>query len=338
MSAASPTHAALDTTRDANAFDWRSVISREELAELTRFEDWKSWRTLAFNWGVVFASFWMVAVWPNPLTIVLALLLIGARQLGFAVVMHEASHHSLLKDRKLNDWVGNWLAAYPVWSDHEPYRPYHLAHHAHTGTPKDPDLGLAAPFPITRKSFLRKCLRDLSGQTGWKQAVAVFKRDVGIGQRATQRTKAAKAGQKPDVGWHKLFPTFVTNLVLFGILLAFGHPELYLLWIVAWFTTYRLVMRVRAIAEHAMATDLAHPLKNTRTTLLPWWQRLLIGPNNVNYHLEHHLLMTVPAYNLPRLHAMLKSRGALDGALIAHGYGEVLRAACSRPEAAAEAA
>jgi fatty acid desaturase len=337
MSAAAPIQDIAATGSGAERFDWRSVISRDEFADLTRIRDGRSYAALAFNWAVVFASFALVAIWPNPLTIVLALFLIGARQLGFAVVMHEASHRSFLSNRRLNDWVGNWLAAYPIWADHEPYRPYHLAHHAHTGTPKDPDLGLATPFPITRKSFARKCWRDLSGQTGWKQAVAVFKRDVGLGQRQNQRTRAARAGQKPDVGWHKLFPAVVTNLVLFGILAAFGHPELYLLWAVAWLTTYRLVTRIRAIAEHAMATDLSHPLKNTRTTLLPWWQRLLIGPNNVNYHLEHHLLMTVPAHNLPRLHEMLKSRGALDDALVAHGYGEVLRAACSKPEASAAA-
>lgn len=334
MSATAPTRDASFETEPIERFDWREVISREELAELTTFEDWKAWRSIAFHWGVIFASFAMVAVWPNPLTIVLALLLIGARQLGLAVVMHEASHRSLLKNRKMNDWVGNWLGAYPIWSDHEPYRPYHLAHHAHTGTSRDPDLSLAAPFPITRGSFLRKCARDLTGQTGWKQASAVFKRDVGLGQRSTQRTRAAKAGQKPDVGWHKLFPTLLTNFVLFGILTAFGHPALYVLWVVAWFTTYRLVMRIRAIAEHAMATDLTHPLKNTRTTRLSWWERLFIGPNNVNYHLEHHLLMTVPAYNLPKLHEMLRSRGALEGALVADGYLPVLREAYSRPEAA----
>jgi len=334
MSAAAQTEEMPDTGAPTERFDWRSVISKEEFAELTRMQDWKTYQSIVFNWGVVFASFALVALWPNPLTIVLAIFLIGARQLGFAVVMHEASHHSLLSNRKMNDWVGNWLGAYPIWADHEPYRPYHLAHHAHTGTAKDPDISLAAPFPITRKSFLRKTWRDLSGQTGWKQAVLVFKRDVGLGNRSNQRVRAAKAGQKPDVGWHKLFPAVLTNLVLFGIVAAFGHPEVYLLWVVAWLTTYRFVTRIRAIAEHAMATDLTHPLENTRTTLLPWWQRLLIGPNNVNYHLEHHLLMTVPAYNLPKLHAMLESRGALDGALLAHGYGEVLRSACSKPEVA----
>lgn len=60
-------------------------------------------------------------------------------------------------------------------------------------------------------------------------------------------------------------------------------------------------------------------------------ERALIAPNGVNYHLEHHLLMTVPHYNLPRLHRMLRDRGVLDNALIAHGYLSVLREASARP-------
>lgn len=325
--AAAPAQAA-----GARDFTWRDYISREELAELTRLEDWRSWWLLAFNWGVVFSAFALVAVWPNPLTVVVALFLIGARQLGFAVVMHDASHRAFLANPVLNDKVGNWLAAYPIWSDIEPYRPYHLLHHAHTGTPRDPDLSLAAPFPTTRRSLLRKFWRDLSGQTGWKQAKAVFMRDVGLGRRETQRTRAAaKKGQKPDVGWHKVAPTLASNAVLLALLALAGHPELYLLWVVAWLTTYRFVMRVRAIAEHAMPTDIGHPLKNTRTTLLSWWERLFIGPNFVNYHLEHHLLMTVPAYKLPRLHAMLRDRGALEDALVARGYLGILKRASARP-------
>jgi fatty acid desaturase len=50
----------------------------------------------------------------------------------------------------------------------------------------------------------------------------------------------------------------------------------------------------------------------------------------VAYHLEHHLVMTVPHYNLPRMHRLLKERGVLDHALIAPGYVPVLRAAMSK--------
>jgi len=118
--------------------------------------------------------------------------------------------------------------------------------------------------------------------------------------------------------------------VLLGLLALFGHPALYLLWVVAWFTTYSLVMRIRSIAEHAMVPDVHEDLRNTRTTLARWWERLLIAPNRVNFHLEHHLLMTVPHYNLPRLHRMLRDRGALDGACVTQGYANVLSLAASK--------
>jgi fatty acid desaturase len=311
---------------------WRDILTVAERRELLEMNSLRAWGTVLVNWAIVFASMAMVAWLPNPLTILLALFLIGARQLGMAVVMHEAAHRTMFKNRALNDWVGNWLAAYPVWTDTEPYRPYHLLHHAKTGTAQDPDLGLAAPFPITRASFRRKVWRDLSGQTGWKQAKAVFRRDLGLTKKRNQRNMGMSEGERPDVGWHKIAPVAITNAVLLGILTLSGHPELYLLWIVAWLTTNRFVTRLRSIAEHGMVPDPSDPLNNTRTTVARWWERLLLAPNRVNFHLEHHLLMTVPHHNLPRLHRLLRRRGALDEACLAPGYMSVFRLAMSRPE------
>jgi fatty acid desaturase len=319
-----------DATDDRAPRSWRQVLSREEIDSLLELDDWHGWLTIGTNWAIVAACFLLVAWAPNPLTIVVALFLIGTRQLGLAVVMHEAAHRALFKSRELNDWAGNWLAAYPVWSDLTPYRSYHLVHHAKTGSPEDPDLSLVTPFPISRASFRRKIWRDLSGQTGWKQFLAVARRDLGISDKSNQRNMGLKHGQKPDVGWHKVAPVAITNGILLGILALCGHPELYLLWLVAWFTTNRLVTRLRSIAEHALPGDVKDPLRNTRTTRASWWERLLIAPNRVNYHLEHHLLMTVPLYNLPRMHRMLKERGALDGALLSDDYLSVFVEASAR--------
>jgi fatty acid desaturase len=283
------------------------------------------------NWALVFGAMALVAWAPNPLTIVLALFVIGARQLGFAILMHEAAHRSLFGNRRLNDWAGNWLAAYPIWAEVEPYRRYHLVHHVYTGSEKDPDLGLITPFPITRASFFRKVFRDLSGQTGIKQAKAVFLRDIGYGRGRSQRDQGMSRGEQPDVGLHKLAPVALTNAVLLAILWLAGHPALYLLWVVAWLTTNRLVTRIRSIAEHALTPSASDVLNNTRTTLANPLARLFIAPNRVNFHLEHHLIMTVPHYKLPRFHRLLRERGVLERACVANGYGEVLRNAASRP-------
>jgi len=303
--------------------NWREVLSDDEIHSLYEMNDWKGAWGLIFNWAVVFASFALVGLWPNPLTIVISIFLIGGRQLGFAIFMHDASHSAFLRNRKVNDWVANWLAAYPVWSDLEPYRPYHLQHHVYTWQSKDPDISLAAPFPITLESFRRKVWRDLSGQTGWKRAVAIWKRDLGVSQGKTRHRNGA--------GLFRFRGVLVTNGVLFGLLLLLGQPALYLLWVIAWFTTYSLAMRIRSIAEHSMPEDADDELKNTRTILASWWERLLLAPNHVNYHLEHHLLMRVPHYNLPRLHRLLQERGVLGEALVVRGYLPLLKKACSKP-------
>lgn len=310
------------TTDDRIPPAWRRALTREEIRDLLRMRDWRSWTSLAVNWGLVFAAMAMVARWPNPFTIVLALFVIGARQLGFAILMHEAAHRSLFADRKVNDWVGNWLCAYPIWSDTRPYRPYHLQHHAKNWTAEDPDLALAMPFPITRASLRRKIWRDLSGQTGWKRLKATVRRDLGISKGKVKRNF--------DAGMEAFKGVAITNGVLLAILWLTGHPWLYLLWVVAWMTTYSLVMRIRAIAEHAMIADPSDELQNTRTTIARWWERLFIAPNRVNYHLEHHLLMTVPHYHLPRLHRLLRERGVLDQACVVRGYPAVLALAASR--------
>ena len=300
---------------------WRDVVTDAEMAGLMRIRDGRAWVSIAVDWALVGAAFALVARWPNPVAVVAALLVIGGRQLGLAVLMHEAAHRTLLRNRRWNDVVGNWICAYPIWSDLHPYRPYHLRHHAKNWTEADPDLPLASPFPITPASMRRKVIRDLSGQTGWKRLKATVRRDLGLSQGRSKRNF--------DAGIEALRGVVVTNVALLGVLAAFGHPALYLLWVGAWLTTYSLAMRIRSIAEHAMVPDPADDMNNTRTTLARWWERLLLAPNRVNFHLEHHLVMAMPHYSLPRLHRLLRERGVLDGACVARGYGEVLRLAAS---------
>jgi fatty acid desaturase len=301
---------------------WQDALSPEERKTLLTIVPWRAWVSIAVDWALVGAAFALVAAWPNLLTVVIAIAVIGGRQLGLAILMHDAAHRILFRDRRWNDLVGNWLCAYPVYLDLHPYRAYHLKHHAKTWTADDPDLPLATAFPVTRASLRRKVWRDLSGRTGRKRFAFTLKGDVGMSPGLGIRTDLP--------GWKSFRGMAVTNAVLLLALTAAGHPALYLLWVAAWFSTYSLVTRIRSIAEHAMVPDPADDLRNTRTTITRWWERLLIAPNCVNYHLEHHLLMTVPHYHLPRMHRLLRERGVLERACVVTGYPAVLRAAASR--------
>lgn len=310
-----------------SAKGWLEHFSTDEIRDLRVIRDHRAWLTLLVNYGLIAASMAMVAYAPNALTVVLALFIIGTRQLGLAVVMHESAHQTLFKDRWLNDLAGNWLAAYPIYLSGDMYRMHHIEHHAKTWTEEDPDLELATPFPVSKASMMRKVARDLLGVTGFKQLVGTTFLVVKVcrGQQVDAGTLPLRLERAPAV--RMVAGTLITNLVLFGLLWALGHPMLYLLWLGAWLTTNKLVARIRSIAEHAVVPDPTDPIGQTRTVRAGWLERLFIAPNRVQYHLEHHLLMTVPHYNLPRFHEMLRERGVLEDACIADNYAQVLKQA-----------
>jgi fatty acid desaturase len=309
-------------------------FSAEELRELKRTSDVAGLRVLAGIWIPIALSFAVLALYPHPLLILAALFVLGGRQLALAVAMHEAAHKSLFATRTLNEWCGQWLAAYPAFQDMLRYRRHHLSHHRYTRTEQDPDLRLASGFPVGRASFLRKVLRDLSGITGAKVMLGSFLMlggmmvyDVSGNVRMIDQSGRTRL-ERLRTAWQGLRGLLLTQVTLFGVLWACGAPWLYLVWLGAWFTAFQLFLRIRSISEHALTPDPFDALNNARTTRARWWERPFYAPLNVNYHLEHHMLVAAPQYKLPRMHRMLRERGvfAAQPASLARNYGEVLRA------------
>jgi fatty acid desaturase len=219
--------------------------------------------------------------------------------------------------------LSQWLCAYPVFAETQAYCRYHLQHHAHTQQEDDPDLVLSAPFPITRPSYRRKFWCDITGQTGFAQRKAQFIN--ALGDRSWPITRRCFHL------WNRLGRQLVANAILFAGLTAAGVWWAYpLLWLLPLFTWMMVITRIRNIAEHAVVPDSDDPLRNTRTTRANFIERLLVAPYYVNYHLEHHLLIYVPCYNLPRVHRIL-SRGRYAARMeVQPNYAAVLRLATAK--------
>ena len=321
-----PDHA--DPVRDgtAAAAAAAAIVVRLDEADAARLRtrsDWIGAALVCHAWLLIAGAMALFAAWPNPLTFVVAVAVIGNRQLGLAILMHDASHRLLFARPALNDRVGAWLCGAPVGASLALYRPYHLTHHRHTQTERDPDLALSAPFPITPQSFRRKVVRDLLGITGYQRRSAQCRAAMGdaIGLRA--RLAAI---------WRNERAFLVAQAVLLGVLAALGHAWLFvLLWLVPLLTWYQLVSRIRNIAEHAVTGPAEDPLRNTRTTYAGPLMRLFVAPYWVNYHLEHHLLVSTPCWKLPQAHRLLLARGLGPRMAIGQGYVQVLREALSRP-------
>lgn len=282
----------------------RALLSKDEWHSLHRKSNLHAISTLLFNWLLIAASFVLVALVPHVLTVLLALVVIGGRQLGIAVLMHDCGHRALFTNAKVNEFVGRWFCGAPVFSDLDTYAKRHRRHHLKVGTHDDPDLGNYKHYAVSKWSFRRKILRDLTGWTGVRTLFAI-----------------ARFGG-PRLLWRPL----IANGLIFAVLFVLDHPTLYLLWIGAWLTTNMLVSRLRQAAEHAVVPDLydPDPRLHTRTTIARWWERLTVAPNSVNYHLEHHLLPSIPPYRLHRLHTLMQERGFYKQADIANGYRQVI--------------
>src|SRR4051794_214207 len=127
----------------------RDFLSEDELIAVRQRSTWKGVALIVHAWALIAGSIALVAWWPNPLTFIVAVGIIGSRQLGLAILMHDGAHGCLSADEKTNLTLSQWLCAYPIFADTRAYRRYHLQHHARTQQADDPDLVLSAPFPIT---------------------------------------------------------------------------------------------------------------------------------------------------------------------------------------------
>ena len=124
--------------------EWRGLSARSS---------WKGLALLLHCWVVIGAAIAVGVVW--PLAIPLVVMLVGTRQLGLFILMHDAAHGILHPNRKVNDLAALWFGG----SELNTYRPYHLQHHRFVQQTEDPDLVLSAPFPVSPQSLRRKIFR-----------------------------------------------------------------------------------------------------------------------------------------------------------------------------------
>ena len=301
------------------------LLAPPEIALLRRRSDLVGALLVLHAWALIGAAMALFARWPNPGTFLVAVVVVGGRQLGLAVLMHDAAHGLLFRRRWLNERIGQWLCAWPILSDMAAYRPYHILHHRRTQEEDDPDRPLSAPFPVTRQSLRRKIVRDLTGRTGLRLRMLQLREALG--------PPGAGAASRGAYFFRMLGGALAVNLALLVGLAALGRAYLFpLLWLVPMLTWYQLIVRVRNIAEHAMVPDDADPLRNTRTTHAGLLARLFFAPYWVNYHLEHHLFLFVPCFRLREAHRLLRQKGYAPKMELQPSYRAVLRLAASATE------
>jgi fatty acid desaturase len=273
-----------------------------------------SWRNA---WSV--ASVWVQAVvivglavwWGNPIGYVLAFLLMGRTQAQLAALMHEAAHRLLFANRRANDFVGRWFLGYPSFTSTDAYRRVHMAHHRQEFGPDEPDIPLYAGYPITSASFRRKLVRDATGQTGFRLFGA---------QVAGFRSPDARVRRT-------LWKILVVQAVLLAAAIAGGCWWVYpVFWVAPFLTVWRVINRLRSVAEHGGMNASADRRATTHTVRQSWWARGVLVPFHIGWHLAHHVDAGVSMRHLPRYHRALCESGYVTATLEYPSYRSLWRA------------
>jgi fatty acid desaturase len=261
------------------------------------------------SFGVVATAAYLDRWWAY----LLAFFLVGRAFALLGILGHEAAHRLLFSNRTANDFVGRWLLSYPAFIPFDVYRRAHMAHHKDEMGPDEPDLGLYSGYPISRASMRRKLIRDAVGISGWKNLrpllIATYRR--------TSRPVAVRILAVQMVIWAAFWA-------------ASGSWWLYLLlWLAPWMTVWRVLNRLRAIAEHAGMERSADRRRTTHVVRQRPLARFWLVPYNTGWHLAHHVDSGIPWRRLPALHRELVAAGWVTPELEYPSYTALWRALAS---------
>lgn len=303
-----------------------------------------------------------------------AILAIGASQHQLGAVIHEGTHFTLFKNRRLNELASDWLGGFPIYTSTQAYRLHHYAHHQFVNDPdRDPIATQAAEsnhwldFPVTHAELLVGFLKLI-----WPLNLLKYMLSRAKHSALPQTSNPFTGGDEPNpwairtgilfavgvpfvmiglvywqyslaalaflaIAWSAMtafylsipetdFPqtrirpvisdrtTIIGRMTYLGAVYgaltiveyitgapAWGYFALF--WILPLFTAFPVFMVLREWVQHGNADR--GRLTNSRVFLVDPISRYAVFPLGMDYHLPHHLMSSVPHYNLKRLHELM---------------------------------
>ena len=289
------------------------VAIPELRAKFRTISNWRNVRAVAMAWTWLLLASWL-GTRGSALLAILAFIALGPVHVRFAILMHEAAHKLLFRNKRWNDFIGTWLIAYPAFVPIGLYRRSHFAHHREEFGPDEPDIAFYAGYPCTPRDLRRRLLRDAVGISGWKNFKVLL---LAFG----------KSASRPLAG--RILSVQVAMLAL--LWWSTGEWWAYIaFWWLPWMTQWRVLNRLRAIAEHggmSKSSDRRLTTHHVRQTLLA---RIWLVPFRTGWHLAHHVDMGVPWHNLPAFHQELVRAGYVTDAMTFRNYTALWRAATAQ--------
>jgi fatty acid desaturase len=244
----------------------------------------------AADWFVIAAALAAISLWPHVCTVLAGILIIGNRQHALTILGHDGTHYTLSRNAALNDFLTNLLCFWPLGLTVSGYRALHYAHHKHTGTENDPELGhkrMRSPqwdLPARPRTILRYALMDLIGFSFADYIIIV---------------RFSKPQSRRDY-----LPLALFHIAGTSLLLWLGCWPMAAAWYFSLVTSFMMFFRLRLWLEHQGTGD-------TQRLALTRFQGAILSPHNAWHHWEHHKYPTIPYHKLPQARQHLRGPAIL---------------------------
>lgn len=257
---------------------------------------------------VAWQSSWVLAVVLSPV--------VGAFQNRLTVLLHDGVHRSLNSNRNINDWISQWLVAFPIGNFFNINVVMHRNHHNEFGKKRDPNV---MAYTKSHRSFLFGDLPRALFMLNIVSAVLNFNQKISNIFRYSEKELAVDDPER-NLKKEALKKDYIGLFLVQGALASFfyliGYWWLYLYWVVCrvtWCTAYN---SIRLFVEHHSDVSDEEPiLANTadQTKSERRWidclERFFIAPLNFNLHGTHHLAPFIPYHQLEKLTEDFRKEG-----------------------------
>jgi fatty acid desaturase len=283
-------------------------FSKEELAIIHASNDG---RAIADFFGVLATTAavpWLYLIFPSWITVVICVLLSIHNFNALTQVGHASGHGNFLSNARWNAVAGEIACALRGFS-RAGFALSHQMHHAHLNEDQDADLLFGRPDEPTSR-LVRMCVQDLLMITAAKRLVQYMQTD--------RRTYDHRPWERLSVRFFvnrigMMAPIVATQALVMAYYWVVIGPEYYAyFYVLPIATLYPAQIRLRSACEHSFEAGYDVAAKGrwvSRSANAGFLERFIIGPLCSDYHFEHHLLPTVPYYNLPIVRRFLERKG-----------------------------